>query len=59
MQVEITCTVKAETERAYLINDGKIDVWVPKSQVTDYCEEKDVITSIFISERLAIEKGLV
>jgi hypothetical protein len=58
-EVEIACEVRAETAKAYLIYDGKIEVWVPKSQVTDYSEEKGKITSIFLSEWLATEKGLL
>lgn len=31
--VDIDAKVKAETEKAWLLDDGKRTVWVPKSQV--------------------------
>lgn len=59
-QVEIDCTVVHETDKAYLIDAGTDEnTWIPKSQVTDYCEEDGQITSIFISEFLATQKGLI
>ena len=57
--VEIACEVRVKTEMAYLIYDGKQEVWIPKSQIHDECEEKGKIVSIFISEWLATQKGLV
>lgn len=35
--VDIACFVRMETPRAYLINDGHREVWIPKSQ----CEVAD------------------
>lgn len=57
--VEISVEVKIETPRALLVFDGQKDVWIPKSQIKDQCEENGKITSIFISEWLATEKGLI
>lgn len=58
--VEIECEVKLKTERAYLINDGKREAWIPISMVSDSCEDsKGHITSIFIPLWLATDKGLV
>lgn len=57
--VEIECEVLLETELALKISDGDIEVWIPKSQISDQCEEKGKITSIFISQWLATEKGLI
>lgn len=60
--VEIECIVKIITERAVLINDGKRDVWIPISQISDWVGGDEIdtsIESIFIPEWLAIEKGLV
>lgn len=57
--IEIAVEVRAETAKAMLIFDGKTEVWIPKSQIKDQCEEKGVITSIFITEWLATEKGLI
>jgi len=64
-QVEIDCTIKHETHEgeedmgAYLVDNGNLEVWVPKKMVTDYCEEHGAITSIFIPVWLAEDKGLV
>lgn len=62
-EVEIACEVRRETLLAYLIFDGVREVWIAKSQITDQCEEKGLfgtkITSIFVPEWLANEKGLI
>lgn len=58
-EIEIECEVIGETELAYRIYDGKVRVWIAKSQVTDYAEKDGRITSIFIPEWLAAEKELV
>lgn len=39
-QVEIECEVKVITEKALLIYDGKQEVWIAKSQITDETEER-------------------
>lgn len=63
--IEVACIVKAVTEKAILIDHGgKATVWIPKSQVTDWCDGPDDqpglgTTSIFISEWLAGEKGIL
>lgn len=57
--IEIDVEVRAETEKALKIFDGKTECWIPKSQIKDQCEEKGQITSIFITEWLANEKGLI
>ena len=57
--VEIACEVRAQTTLAMQIYDGKTTCWIPKSQISDESEEDGNVTSIFIPEWLAIEKGLV
>lgn len=57
--IEIEVEVHAETDKALLICDGKTECWIPKSQINDQCEEDGKITSIFISEWLATQKGLL
>lgn len=57
--VEIDVEVIAETGKAMLVNDGEKQVWIPISQIKDQCEENGKITSIFITEWLATEKGLI
>ena len=62
-EVELEIRVKAVTDRALLVTtDGDNEAWIPKSQITDYAGSEDLdarVTSIFISEWLATEKGLV
>lgn len=58
-EVEIECEVKHQTDDALLIFDGKIEDWVPRSKISDSCEEKGVVTSIFIPEWLAEAKGFI
>ena len=60
-QVEIEVEIKVKTQKAVLVSDGKTEVWIPLSQITDYTDEIEVGESItiFISEWLATEKGLL
>jgi len=51
---DITAEVKAETEKAFLLFDGKTEAWVPKSQVED--NDDGTFT---MPETLAKEKGLI
>lgn len=57
--IEVAVEVVAQTAKAWLVTDGVQQVWIPRSQIHDYCEEKGKITSIFITEWLATEKGLI
>ncbi len=58
--VEIEVEIRAETPKALLVYNGTTEVWVPKSQVRDQCEnELGTITSIFMTEWQANEKGLL
>lgn len=57
--VEIDCEVIAETADALLVSDGKQEVWIPRSQISDQSEDKGKVTSIFISEWFADKKGLI
>jgi hypothetical protein len=59
-EVELQCVIKHQTDKAWLINANDTDAWIPKSQISDYVEERDgTISAIFISEWLATEKGLI
>ena len=51
--VDITCEVKHETLRAYLIFDGDKEVWLPKSLT--FISDGEAT----IPEWLAMEKGLI
>ena len=52
--VEIFAEVTTETDLAWLINDGHVEVWIPKSRCT--YNNKDMF---IVPEWLAIDKGLV
>lgn len=59
--IEIDVTVKAATELALLVNDGKTEVWIPRSWIADVSPDTDAdfeIESIFMTEWHATEKGL-
>lgn len=57
--VEISVEVMAEREKAILVTDGKVEAWIPRSMILDYCEDRGSIVSIFLSEYFAEEKGLL
>ena len=57
--IEIAVEVRVETAKALLVFDGKTEVLIPKSQISEQCEDHGQINSIFISEWLAGEKGLI
>ena len=57
--IEIAVDIEARTDKALLINDGKTKCWIPRSQISDYSGEEDSPETIFISEWLAGEKGLI
>lgn len=60
-EIEIAVTVKARTDKALLVYDGKTEVWIPRSMISDWSPDTDndlEITSIFLPEWLATDKGL-
>lgn len=61
---DFVANIKRETPLAYLVNDGIMECWIPKSQVEEIeVEEKGVdgddLMRFTIPEWLAIEKGIV
>jgi hypothetical protein len=57
--VDITVTIKRETEKAWLINDGgKADVWLPKSQCEMEQNRDGKTWTATMEEWLATEKRL-
>jgi len=54
----INCVIKHETEKAWLIDDGSIEVWVPKSQGEVY-PQSDGTVDLFAEEWLLKAKGLI
>lgn len=63
--IEISVIVRAVTEKAIRVDHGgKEEVWLPKSQISDWCDGPDDApgwgtTSVFIPEWLAEEKGIL
>lgn len=57
----VNCTIKHETERAWLIDDGsgRENLWVPKSQGEVYERRADGTVDLFVEEWIAKEKGLI
>ena len=53
--IDIACEIKAETEKAVLISDGTVEVWLPKSQV----EIDEAAGEVTMPEWLASAKGLI
>ena len=61
-EVELDVKVKLVTDKAIQIETERGTNWVPKSQITDYSGSELLdhnVTSIFIPEWLASEKGLI
>jgi hypothetical protein len=52
--VDIACEIRAQTERAIQIFDGKITVWLPRSQI-----EIGDDGTVTMPEWLAIERELI
>lgn len=52
--IEIAAKIRAETEKAYRLYDGKKTEWVPKSQVEDNGDG-----TFTMPEWLAEEKGFI
>jgi RNase P/RNase MRP subunit p29 len=61
--VEETFALVRETEKALLIEGGKGEVWLPKSQLEEFDIHKatngEIVVSVVMPEWLAIEKELV
>ena len=57
--VEITVEVKRETSFAVLANDGDVEAWVPKSQISRREKIKRGVEEITVPLWLAIQKGFV
>lgn len=60
-QIEIAVEIVHMTEKAVLIFDGAKQVWIPKGAIIDHTGELETgeEITIFLSERMAEEKGLV
>lgn len=56
--VDVECQVKRESDKAFLIHDGRREAWLPKSQVEiEY--RVGHLTIVTMPEWLALEKGLI
>jgi len=58
-KVEITVQVRAETPKAYLVFDGDVEAWLPKSQVEVISQEDAETITIEIPEWLAQDRELI
>lgn len=59
-EIEIAVAEVINREKSYGIYNLKDElIWIPKSQVSDYCGEEDNPETIFIPEWLAIKKDLI
>lgn len=47
--VDVGVDFKHETEKAYLVNDGKKDVWLPKSMVEAYKDSGVVVLPVWLA----------
>jgi len=58
--IEVDVEVTAFTELALQILDlNDVPVWIPRSQIDDYSGEENDPETIFITQWMAEEKGLV
>jgi hypothetical protein len=60
--VEFCGEMKHETDKAYLVDDGANEVWIPKSQCMDVVQIGGALSSEYeftIPEWLAKEKGII
>jgi hypothetical protein len=57
--VEITVEIVKETDMAYLVKDGDVEVWLPKSQIRGEEDLQGGIVELIIPEWLAEEKDLI
>lgn len=56
--IDISCTLVHSTSKAWLINDGKREVWIPKS-VGEMEQQRDMTYVLTLPERWAFDKGLI
>lgn len=58
--VEIECKILRETEKAFLVGDGKTSAWLPKSMVEWHPKASGSLSgTMVVPESLATDKGLV
>ena len=57
--VEIIGEVRHETDHAVLLYDGRVEEWIPKSQISDRRETTEGLVELDVPEWLAHHKGLI
>lgn len=55
---EITCELVAETPMAILVDDGDVEVWLPKSQI-EFVLKHGGLVEVTAPEWLLSDKGLI
>jgi hypothetical protein len=59
-KIEICAEIKRETDRAFLVNDGTTDKWIPKSEVeTDQDGGPGDAIIFTMPEWLVYDKGFI
>jgi len=56
---EFVAEIKHETDKAYLLDDGEEEYWIPKSQVENECHIRGDTWRFEIPVWLAEDKGIV
>lgn len=57
--IEIEIEVTARADNALRVFNGKVETWIPRSQISDYTGDADSPETIFIPEWLAFKKELI
>lgn len=57
--IEIDVETQMHTNKALLVYNGKTQCWIQRSLISDYTGDEDCPDSIFITEFLAEQKGLI
>ena len=58
--IEVATTIRHQTDKAILVDEGKEKIWLPKSQVEiDEHDEKTGAATLSMPEWLAVDKGLI
>ena len=57
--VDITVEIIHSTDKAYLVNDGTVEAWIPKSVCEVEPEGRPNFYIITMPERTAKEKGFI
>ena len=59
--IDISCTIvrDEDTDMAILVDDGEVEVWLPRSQIEYTAPDQKGITVVSLPEWLAEDRGLL